>query len=110
MSTTVLHSRCSLLRLNTYIIALKAVGIPTTRPTAMAPRNPAYHMAAAFPMDIFLSLERHKFNRGIKENTETARPIKIKIKVKPVKLQDISLITPTVAIMPKANAGCRCRL
>ena len=62
-------------------------------------------MAAAFPMEIFLSLERHKFNRGIKENTETARPIKIKIKVKPVKLQDISLITPTVAIMPKANAG-----
>jgi len=59
-------------------------------------------------MEIFLSLERHKFNRGIKENTETARPIKIKIKVKPVKLQDISFITPTVAIMPKANAGCRC--
>ena len=76
------------------------VGIPTTNPTAIAPRKPAYHMAAVLPKEIFRSLDRQQFKMGINVKTEMARPTKINTNVNPVKDQEMSLTTPTVAMMP----------
>ena len=59
-----------------------------------------HHMAAAFPIDICRSLLRHRLSNAIKGKTPIARPSKTKINVKPVKPHEISLITPTVAIIP----------